>query len=280
MREILDPRALAVALERGPRMGRGLATLSAAVVLYTASTTYFVLEKLKIRYAAEDIQLPRPPITEPAEAVFVSVLYIGLGFLVVWGIFSIAVYLMGSGKSGLSRLISAVMHSFFALAVASAVLLPLLISSPPVELVIAGAEIHDVKLENVELEGVLASNGSSVSLSAVVLRSPLMVYNSSSPGYPLQIKSATARISEKVEGLGDIYVRRISWERIGFSGYDYRLREDPGRNLYGSVTTLAAWLWINLYVGVVVQRVYGVGRRVSVASALFSLIILLLLGLL
>jgi hypothetical protein len=278
--EIFDPRALARAMEGGARIRRGLLILLLAAAVYTASTTYFAVEKLRVGYATEGVQLPRPSITEPGEAVFVSILYLSLGFLVVWGVFSIAVYLGGSVGSGLTRLTSAVMHSFIAISVASALLLPLLAASPPQEVVITSAEIRDVKLEYVELVGNLASNGSRISLSIIVLRSPLMVYNASNQLQPIELRSVTARVSDRIESLGDIYIEKISWERIEFSGYEYRTQQDMGRNIYGSFATIASWLWVNSYVTVVVSRVYGVGRRLCATAAIFCLSIMLLLGLL
>ncbi|MEM1923297.1 MAG: hypothetical protein QXO86_06000 [Nitrososphaerota archaeon] len=280
LRELVDPAKLASSMSQGYRFRRGVLIFLGAIAAYILSSVYYVENKLAVRYASPSIKLPSPPITEPPEVVFVSTLYLTLGFLAVVGVFAITIYFKASERRSLLPLLSSAMHAFIAFLVAAGLLMPLLVSLKPVEVSITYAELEEVKLENAQIVGVLSSNNSLVAATSDVLRSPKLVYNASNQASPLTIQSATARFSNSIVGLGDIYVKHLSWERIEFSGFNYVTEPGQVREPLSAIATISSWLWVVFYVGVACRRIYGVSSGTAAFSALASVMVLLIFGLL
>ncbi len=280
VREIVDPLSLAEAMSGNPRFRRGVIILLSALLSHIASSVYYVSEKLRVDYASPGIELPRPPITEAPEAVFLATLYLSMGFLAVIGVFSITVYLKGREKRSLIPVFSSTMHGFFAFTVATLLLLPILIPSPSTDVAITYAEVSEVKLENARIDGMLRSSESALTITVQVLRSPRLVYNASNPAHPLLIESATARVSDQIVSLGDILVERLSWDRIEFSGYSFVSEPVLSREPWSALATVFSWLWLVSYVGLACKKFYKLSSKTVTLSIILSIIVLLVFGLL
>ena len=267
-------------MSKNTRFRRGLIILLSALLSHIASSVYYVSEKLRVDYASPDVKLPLPPITEAPETVFLATLYLSMGFLAVIGVFSITVYLKGRERKSLIPVFSSAMHGFLAFTVATLLLLPILLPAPPTNVVIVYAEISEVKLENAGIDGVLRSNGSALRIATHVLRSPRLVYNASSHGYPLLIESASARVSDQIISLGDIMVGRLSWNRIEFSGYSFVAEPALSREPWSALATVLSWLWLVSYVGLACKRFYRLSSQTTIFSIILSVIALLFFGLL
>lgn len=280
VREFVDPSALAAAMSESSRFRRGVIVLSAAFISHVSSSVYYVLEKLRVRYASPAIELPLPPITEAPEAVFLATLYLSMGFLAVIGVFSITVYLKGRERRSLIPVFSSAMHGFLAFTAATLLLLPILLTAPPADVAITYAEVSEVKLENARIDGMLRSNGSELTITAQVLRSPRLVYNVSSHSHPLLIESATARVSDQIISLGDILVERLSWDRVEFSGYSFATEPAMSREPWSALATELSWLWLVLYVGLACKKFYKLSSQTVTLSIIITIIVLLVFGLL
>ncbi len=280
VREIVDPMSLAEAMSENPRFKRGVIILLSALLSHIASSVYYVSEKLHVDYASSGIELPRPPITEAPEAVFLATLYLSMGFLAVIGVFSITVYLKGSERRSLIPVFSSAMHGFLAFTVATLLLLPILLPAPPTNVAITYAEVSEVKLENARIDGMLRSNGSVLTITAQVLRSPRLVYNASNHNHPLLIESAAARVSDQIVSLGDIMVERLSWDRIEFSGYSFVSEPVLSREPWSALATVLSWLWLVSYVGLACKKFYRLSSQTVTLSIIITIIVLLVFGLL
>ncbi|MEM4289449.1 MAG: hypothetical protein QXQ48_04160 [Nitrososphaerota archaeon] len=280
IRELVDPLSLGSAMSNSPRLRRGVLVFLSAAVSHIASSVYYIEEKLRISYASPGIKMPSPPITEASEALFLATLYLSMGFLAVTGVYSVIVYLKGSEKRSLLPVFSSVMHGFLAFTVATLLLLPTLLSTPPLNVVITYAEVDEAKLENVRIVGILQSNQSAVDINSQVLRSPRLIYNASRPSHPLLIESATSRFSDQIIDLGDILVESLAWDRIEFSGLSFKTEPALNREPWSALATALSWLWLVSYVGLACKRLYTLSSRTVAISITISIIVLLIFGLL
>ncbi|MCS7145733.1 MAG: hypothetical protein RMJ28_06075 [Nitrososphaerota archaeon] len=280
LRELIDPASLATGMAENTRFVRGVMIFLSAIVAHTASSLYYVEEKLNVGYASSGVKLPAPPITEAPEAVFSAVLYLCLGFLTVTGVFSIVVYLRGRERRSLLPVFSSAMHGFLAFTLATLILLPALLSAPPLNAVITYAEVEEVKLENARIDGVLRSNESALTITSQVLRSPKIIYNASNQDYPILVMSAVGRFSEEIVSLGDILVERLDWDRMEFSGYNFLTEPALSREPLSAIATLLSWLWTVSYIGLACRKLYKIGLGETFTSIALSMTALLIFGLL